>query len=340
MTTYKLYKLQFTAPLHIGNHHSDDSYSLRTIQSDTLYAALTSCLAKTGHEIPPDGDCGFTLSSMFPYYQASADCAPVYFLPMPLQGRLPELKDEELSKAKTVKRLQWVDSTLYNDILSGEDLFDAAHATLDHIQGTYLTHTTLPTNAEGTRDFVHSEVIQRVVLNSRTGEEDAVPYYVDRITFADKSGLYFLALGDTDMLDRALNILAVEGIGTDRNLGFGFFQFTTDSLTLQEPTDATHCMALSMLIPENFQQLQQLLLSDRVAYDFARRGGWITTQPYSTLRKNAIYAFMPGSVFCKVADANCLGKIVDLKPNIGDLTPDHPIWRNGKSIMLPIKLKA
>ncbi len=339
MATYKIYKLRFTAPLHIGNHHADNSSSLRTMQSDALYAALTSCMAKTGNEVPADGDWGFTLSSMFPYYQEKADSQPVYFLPTPLQSRMPFLQGEEMSKAKMVKRVQWVDTALYADLLVAGDLFNAGHKVLDLIQGLYLTHTSLPTDRDGVKEFVHSEVVQRVVPEGRTGEEDALPYYVDRISFANESGLYFLSVGNTDVLDKALNLLAVEGIGTDRTVGFGYFQFTTDELTLSTPTNATHCVALSMLIPESEQQMQQLLSGDGVAYDFVRRGGWITTWPYTTLRKNAVYAFVPGSVFCKVAKDDCVGKIVDLRPDIGDLTPGHPIWRNGKSIMLPINRK-
>ena len=62
--TYKLYKLHFTSPLHIADRHEDDSNSLKTIQSDTLYAALMSCLAKTGSTIPDNGDLGFTAHAL------------------------------------------------------------------------------------------------------------------------------------------------------------------------------------------------------------------------------------------------------------------------------------
>ena len=69
MATFKIFKLHFTSPLHIADRHEDNSNSLKTIQSDTLYAALMACLAKTGTEIPDDGNLGFTVSSLFPYYQ-------------------------------------------------------------------------------------------------------------------------------------------------------------------------------------------------------------------------------------------------------------------------------
>ena len=338
MATFKIYKLHFTAPLHISDQHEDDSSSLKTIHSDTLYAALTSCLAKTGYSIPPDGDLGFTVSSLFPYYQHFPDSHPVFFLPMPLRSTQMELRD--VSKAKKVKKVQWVDSNLYGDILAGTSFLTDADQMIPYIQEVYLTKETLPVDADGSCEFMKSEISQRVTLKSRTGDEDAKPYYVDKIIFRHHAGLYFLAEGDTALLDMALRILSVEGIGTDRNVGFGFFDFSADSITLDLPQKADHQLALSLLIPSSEEDLNQLLSSDRVAYDFTRRGGWITTYPYTTLRKCAIYGFLPGSVFHKDSEQDCkpIGKIACLTPQVGEMTPDHSIWRCGKSIMLPIKL--
>lgn len=337
--TFKIFKLHFTSPLHIADRHEDNSNSLKTIQSDTLYAALMACLAKTGTEIPDDGNLGFTVSSLFPYYQREREGKAVYFLPMPMQTHLPELTD--VSKAKKVKKVQWVDAELYAKVLCGESLFDGTDEYYPHIQESYLTRIVLPEDVEGSKEFVKSEVSQRVTLQSRTGEEDAKPYYVDKIIFRYESGFYFLAEGDTAILEKGLSILAVEGIGTDRNVGFGFFDYSADSLSLDLPEDANHQVALSLLIPESKEQLTELMASDEVAYDFIRRGGWITTYPYTTLRKNAIYGFLPGSVFSLKKGQSCapIGKTVDLNPPMGELTPNHPIWRCGRSVMLPIKLK-
>ena len=338
MATFKIYKLFFTAPLHIGDHHEDGSSSLRTIQSDTLYAALTSCLAKTGNAIPKDGDLGFTVSSLFPYYQQSSDSRPIYFLPMPFRSRQPELQD--VSKAKKLKKVQWVDCALYSNILNGVFSLADADKIIPYIQGSYLTMDLLPLDEDGSCEFVNSELSQRVTLKSRIGQEDAKPYYVDKIVFRHHAGLFFFAEGDTTLLDKALHILSMEGIGTDRNIGFGFFEFSTDSLSLDLPQETEYQMALSLMIPENEEQLKQLMASDSVAYDFIRRGGWITTYPFTTIRKCAIYGFLPGSVFKKETGQECkpIGRIVNLAPEVGELSPDHPIWRNGKSIMLPIKL--
>lgn len=337
---FNIYKLHFTAPLHISDQREDASISQKTIHSDTLHAALISCLAKVGKPIPDDGDLGCVISDLFPYYQQKKGDDPSYFLPMPLQSSLPQLADP--ADAKKVKRVQWVDARLYGKLLQGEKFFSGKREDLDLIQASYLTNTILPKDAKGSNDFVRSEVMQRVKIEDRTGKIPALPYYVDRISFKDYSGLYFLASGDTTLLEEALRILEMEGIGTDRYVGYGFFKSEKDKndLVIDVSDDAHYQVALSMFIPESEEQLHGALGDDKVAYDFTRRGGWITTSPYNTLRKNAVYAFLPGSVFRRTTDKNYLGRIANLKPEgeIGGQIVYHPIWRNGKSIMLPIRL--
>lgn len=335
MATFNIYKLHFTSPLHISDRRDDYGKSLRTIQSDTMYAALTDVLAKTGHAVENDGDLGFTISSLFPYYQESEKTEPVYFLPMPIQTRMPELK--EVAMAKTVKKVQWVDSALYSKVLQGISLFEESEEYVKKIQSSYLTERELPASIDGSKDFINSEVLQRVKKEDRTGQEDALPYYIDRITFRDLSGLFFMVDGDTALLDEALKVLALEGIGTDRNVGFGAFEYQKDEINIEIPSKADYQVSLSLFIPETPEQLKMLLASDKVAYDFERRGGWITNTTY---RKDAIYGFLPRSVFCNTG-INIIGKIANLQPKDENGKPmtSHPIWRNGKSIMLPMILK-
>ena len=337
---FKIYRLHFTAPLHISDSRDDASISQKIIHSDTIHAALISCLGKVGKPIPEDGDLGSTISDLFPYYQQTRDSKPIYFLPMPLQSTLPQLADP--ADAKKVKRVQWVDACLYGRLLQGNNFFNGKSEELNFIQASYLTEQELPTDASGSKEFVKSEVMQRVSIKDRTGNDPAMPYYVDHITFKDHSGLYFLAYGDTSLLDEALQILEMEGIGTDRYVGYGFFEtIKGDEMLIETPEDANYMVSLSMFIPESEQQLNELLDNEKVAYDFVRRGGWITTYPYSTLRKNAIYAFLPGSVFSHTLNNYVIGRIADLKPDgeIGGQAISHPIWRNGKAIMLPIRIK-
>ena len=142
MATFNIYKLHFTAPLHISDQHEDLGNSQKIIHSDTLYAALMACLAKMGGSLPDDGDLGFTVSSLFPYFQKDENTNPVYFLPIPMLAKQADLADP--SMAKKVKKVQWIDSNLYSSVLSGTLLFDVTGKYFSHIQECYLTTSELP----------------------------------------------------------------------------------------------------------------------------------------------------------------------------------------------------
>jgi len=332
---FTIYKLHFTEPLHINYMRGDTSISQRTIQSDTLYAALISSLAKIGEmKATADGDLGCTISSLFPYCQELEEDEATFFLPMPYQARLPKLKDASL--AKKVKKVQWVDHTLYGRILGekhGEHIFDNDS---DYIKNIWKSFLIAP-KEKPFNDFFTSSVTVRTSIPDRTGNSHSMPFYVDRVFFKGHSGLYFLVDGKTDLIEKGLDVLKDEGVGTDRNVGYGAFEYEKDSIDIDCPTFGTtpFYLSLSVLIPENEKQLTSLLDSENVAYELVRRGGWITTYPYTTLRKNAIYAFLPGSVFSNKEknDQKTIGRIVDLTP---DMEINHKIWRSGRSIVLPI----
>jgi CRISPR type III-A-associated RAMP protein Csm4 len=326
----KVYKLHFTTPLHIGNERADYGVSLKTYQSDAMYAALISCLAKIGEDIPDNGDLGFVISSLFPFYQKDSDAKAVYFFPKLLHQQLPKLND--VSKAKDIKKVSWLETSFFEKIINGYNLFENEDD-IKNIDGIFLTSEKIES------DFISSQVMQRVTV-SRDFSEDAKPFYMDRIHFKDKSGLFFIVNGDTNLLDAALNILQHEGIGTDRNVGNGYFEVKTDVIELDLP-NSDMVTNLSMFCPESEMQLSKMLNHDKVAYDFTKRGGWITTNPYNTYRKKTIQMFTPASVFNfkdEMSKPAILGKIVDLNPNLSFEKIDHSIWRTGRSIFIPIKL--
>lgn len=315
----------------MGDARDDYSVSLKTIASDTMYAALTSCLAKLGKEIPESGDLGCTISCLFPFYQKEKGTDAVLFFPKPLKQTLPALND--LTKAKSVKKVLWLDKTYFEKVISGEQLF-VNDCDVDNVKGDFLTSASM-----FDEKFISSQVFPRVTV-SRDGSEDAKPFYMDRIFFKDYSGLYFMVEGDTSKIEPALNLLQTEGIGTDRNIGNGYFEYEDESLELELPDNANYSLILSSYIPESKEQLTELLDGDNIAYDFARRGGWITTPPHNTIRKNVIYAFTSASVFAKqISDVYTMGEIINLKPQLG-FEPEvkHPIWRCGKALFIPIKI--
>lgn len=329
---FKTYKLHFTSPLHLGDARDDYSVSLQTIASDTMYAALISCLAKLGEKIPDNGDLECTISSLFPFYQKNSESNAVYFFPKPLKQTLPT-SEAAIKERKKVKKVAWLDAKYFSKALRGEQLFD--EQTIQNLNnGVYLTDETID------KDFITSQVSPRVTV-SRDGQEDAKPFYMDRIMFKDYSGLYFVVDGDTTLLDKAIALLQSEGIGTDRNVGNGYFEYETNEVEITMPEESDCSIILSSYIPESQEQLSEMLGSEKIAYDFQRRGGWITTPPHNTLRKKYVYAFTAGSVFASkcngIEQKGLVG--VDLNPTINwDQKVEHPIWRCGRAIFLPIKL--
>lgn len=352
MTTFTTYRLHFTSPVHFGDNREDYGISLRYIHSDTFHAALTACLAKTGTEIPSNGDLGFCCSSLFPFYQQDMHDAPVYFFPKPLGMQQPVLKD--LSKAKKVKKVQWIDTSYLNRILWGEPLIQDDQD-IQNIQSGFLSQRTLSVDESGKQNknsqvgnsvqedsfFMQAQISPRVKV-SRSGEKDATPFYMERLSFKGTSGLFLLAKGDTRLLEQGLAILSQEGIGTDRNVGNGYFEYEKGTMEIDIPKTGSHTLCLSTFIPESQEQLKEMLSGKNIAYDFARRGGWITDADHIGLRKNFIHVFLPGSVFkSATTQGDILGKIVDLRPDLSSIKHvpiPHPIWRNGRALFLPINL--
>lgn len=332
---FNIIKLHFNSPLHISDNRDDYGISLTTIHSDTLYAAITSCLAKLEVPIPENGDLGCTISSMFPFYQESQDSEAVYFFPRPLKMQLPA-NSFALENAKKIKKVQWIDKHYFQKVINGDYSFFENENIIENITNKYLSINNIDCN------FISSYVAPRVSVSRSF--EDAKPFYMDRVCFKGYSGLYCIVEGDTTLLEKGLKLLELEGIGTDRNVGNGFFTYSKEKIKIDIPNDFNKAISLSVYIPNDKVELKNLVEGDNIAYDFTRRGGWITDTPYNSLRKNAIYAFLPGSVFSINSNSDMVkGRIVNLQPmiennyftdkNIDKL--QHPIWRCGKSIFIP-----
>lgn len=332
---YKIYKLRFTSPLHIGDERSDYDNSLTTIHSDTLYAALTACIAKVGgSHIAEKGDLGFSVSSLFPYYQRKEKSTPIYFLPKSKRVELPN--ENQLTIAKKIKKVQWLGLSYFQKQIDGISLFKGVN--LNHVRGGYLCEQEIP------QDFMYSEVQTRVAV-PRYGvdghKDDAEPFYMERIRFSDHSGMFFLAAGDTTHLENALNVLQYEGIGTDRTVGNGYFAWEKgkkEDLKIRF-SSSSKMMSLSMFCPKP-SEVPNLLKGNDTSYDFKRRGGWVTSAGHNTIRKNTVYMFTEGSVFNaqkSIEGIETYGEIHDLKPGILKSKVPHPMWRSGKAIFIPVK---
>jgi CRISPR-associated protein Csm4 len=87
--------------------------------------------------------------------------------------------------------------------------------------------------------------------------------------------------------------------------------------------------------PSNLKQL----ITEEASYEIQERGGWITSSESGRqLRRKMVRMFAEGSVF----SGKPKGKLVNVTPKEfitrnGQYIP-HPIYRNGISLSLPIKV--
>jgi CRISPR-associated protein Csm4 len=357
-------KFRFTTPLHIGTVRADYDKSEKMIHSDTLYSAIIWAWNVLGMEaeIPKlVEDEGFTISSLFPYYQGEKnEKKPIYFFPKPTGT----LITDKYKYHKKVKSIRYLDKAAFIESLKGKEfLFDTTiNEKKGEVKSILTAETTtvgnfklqngILTNEDlGEETFMESKVYPRVYV-PRYGEvdnngevKDTEIYYIERLFFKEQSGLYCLAQFDNEVIKQkviaALRFLADEGLGTDKHVGNGLFELECEDFTDFDDLkiESNHAVSLSLFCPENKEQLEGML-GEQSAFDTMKRGGWITEEGYLTYRKKSVYMFTEGSIF--KTDDKPKGKTVDLKPENEYLPPEkpvtHPIYRVGRSLFLPIKL--
>lgn len=326
------YKFHFLGPIHISDARSDYGRSEKAIHSDTLYAALLAVQGMLTDKVEPDLGC--TISSLFPYSSDNSGNT-VFFFPKPLI-QLQSLLKEDYEDIKKLKRVEWLGKKYFEEILGGKLTSNISPKT---VQGGYLC------NEKIEQDFIHSQVVPRVAVPRSGIENDGETniFYIERTYFEEGSGLYFLADGDTELLDKLLSVLQYEGIGTDRNVGFGHFSFEKiEEFQLHIPEQSDYRVALSLFNSDDKELIQKYTSGKKAAWEIVRRGGWMTSQGNQGIRKKSVYMFSEGSIFSQPTKGLARdGKVdIDLKPDKADgfVNPKHSVWRNGRALFLPIKI--
>lgn len=336
MAILTAFKLKFQSPIHIGTARADYDTSETIQHSDTLYAALTSACFSLGMDdkkakeiLNAAGDLkGITLSSLFPFYYSKNGTE--FFFPIPLGSVEPA----EIDFHKELKKAKFVDLFYFKKIQREGKVEIPKSA----INGQFISK-----DMDFDESFMTKQVFPRakVPRSGKTG--DTKIYYIERTFFRSGSGLFCLAFLEDklayDRLKALFNYLGDEGIGTDRNVGHGFFDVEEENeIHWQELLDinASYSTNLSLFLPENPDQLSWFLDSES-KYKILKRGGWITTSPYLTYRKNSIHMFQEGGIFKH--SLSIAGKTEDLKPtSVPGWDNNKSIYRSGKSLFVPINL--
>jgi len=175
----------------------------------------------------------------------------------------------------------------------------------------------LPEDGEKVLDFLKKYDVPKVALDRATSNSNV--YYLSLVRFKENSGLYFLVRGKYRQIKVALRYLEDEGIGGKRTWGLGKFKFEEDELNLRVTGD--EYLTLSLTHP--FRRDSILYWKPVI------RSGWID----SYLRKPKIAMASEGSVFSTEDPGNLieLGEYTSMRP-------DHEVYVNGKSFLIPVKV--
>lgn len=296
-----VYKLTFKSALHVDSRGTGEPEIVEEfIRSDTLSAAL--CMAwQTLH-----ADCGddffanppFQVSSAFPYIH---QC---FLLPAP-QWRF--WKDGAGSQEKSQKRVQWIDSSILHQIISGQP---PEWQTVKLLQGGVIAVGRASERVEEQWDGLIPWLVserQRVAVDRLGIQQEGGLFFFGLQCFSPGCGLYFLAeVGPENQarFEAALALLGDTGIGADRNAGLGHFQFSRSHDFPWEHLRAPQAkgwLLLSLCNPGPGDDLDRLLATS--AYGLTTRSGWISG---TTVGKPPVKAFVEGSYF----SARPAGRIV------------------------------
>ncbi len=300
---YKIYKLEFTAPVHFGGGALDAS--ALNFCADTLFSALYIEALKLGmadelyNAVKAEK---LLFSDAFPYMQVQ------YFLPKPMLYIEPKEQGSSKQK-KQYKKLKYIPAEKLADYLAGK-----------------LEPETCSLHGLGQ---AYSQVMAAV-----RREDDTLPYRVGNYLFNDGCGLYIIAaLEDADtqyMFEDLLDSLSYTGIGGKRGSGKGRFIFRNGTaaepvLRLLAKTSGRH-MLLASALPQE-AELEHAL--EGASYLLQKRSGFVYSQTYADeqMKKRDLYTMQAGSCFA----TRFHGDIYDVSEGGA-----HAVYRYAKGLFMGV----
>ena len=323
---YCLFKLSFSAPLHIGDSSSARSLETQTLSlcADTVFSAICSTAPECAEDFARKANAGeLLLSDTFPYN------GDVLYIPKPYitssDAAAEQQQNEENSsvKKKKMKKLKYIPVSMLSVFfgsVEGKNDFD-------------------PSKIDN--NFGNENITTRAAVR---GKEETLPYSVASFSFKLGCGLYFIVgykeKDDADKLEKILNALGLGGIGGKVSSGYG--KFSVDEkieLTNKENQTAdAGCLAkmlsvndgksilLTAALPRNDDELESAL--EGASYNLIRRGGFVFSDKMKKLvKKDTQFFFAAGSVF----ENRFIGAVYNVLEN-----SEHPVYRYSKPIFLGV----
>jgi CRISPR type III-A-associated RAMP protein Csm4 len=321
--------LKFQAPIHLSRDSRQAEQTRDFISADTLFSALFSSGIYLG--MSPDElmqlfqQCRF--SSAYPFHKSS------FYFPRPF-CKLPPIQgmENDPKAGKKVKKIQYLDQQNFEKLLAGK---------LDFISRDHLSASGKFISSTGEIPSIKKALHDRVHLDIENNE--STPFSLENLYLHPESGLFFLVqtqeLEFPSQIRSCLNLLADQGIGSDRNVGYG--KFTVDSIekiVFKDSIKSDYYLSLAPVFPSAsmIPEMDNPHLGS--SWKFKMSEGYISSpeneNAYGLKRKKSLM-ITEGAVLYSSGQIP-VGEIRDVRPE-GN-TIKHPIWREGRGFWLPIEI--
>lgn len=316
-------------PIHLSDGRGRYYYSEDILHSDTLKNAIFISAGRLfgSDALKEDFYDSFIISSALPWMDDEY-FFPCPLLTLPLRGL--SLKDQ--------KKIRFVGKSIFEQFLTGAPDFKNHENWMKLEKGAFVSMT-----LSREKKVFNTQAQDRVSLQKETPQ----PYYMDQLRLQEGAGLFFMVTWDKKakeehklMFKQCLEWLADEGIGSDKTYGFGRFELirsgennSIHQMDLTTPGNAEFQISIGLYRPSYDDQMtlgEDLPMS---GFLLLTRGGYLAdaaNPAQKNWRKHSARFFDIGSVF--PYRETRAGEKIDLRPK----GVNHPVWREGKTIFLPV----
>jgi CRISPR-associated protein Csm4 len=366
MTELTAYRLKFHSGLHVGDRGMTLEESSVVVSSGTLFSALVAVARRMGQD-PADivapflaGEPPFLLTSAFPI----AGEVRFFPLPIPLAHWFPP--EVLRARRKGLKRIRFISEGILRLLLDNTPMASwlfPKDATAPPEKGValhkgsfWLTQeevSKLPPSLQVRRDSLHAlwwhkvyaqDQVPRVTIDRIASTSNI--FHAGRVRFNETCGLWFgiawrtpqQTVGDqsltfAELFRRALTLLGEDGLGGERSVGYGAFDWEEDGeIDLPAGQPDTPLLLLSRYHPRE-AELPATLMGKHAAYSLIPKGGWVQTWDDKAQRRRRLWLLTEGSVI-QPSTAGPWGDLTDVRPNTGF---PHPVWRYGLALGAALK---
>lgn len=270
------------------------------------------------------------LSSTFPYYKEFNQKEKLFFprpsLPLKsfesIQSQNQKLnkleKIQQLATRKEQKNIEFVEYDFFQNLILGkENTENLPKSLVPILKPSSLTRNTINRIQGGTLEI------------KETGQLFTQEFYYLQLNKENISeiGLFFVCKDNTEgKLEACLRLLSHWGIGGNRTIGKGYFEFRIENFEIQEPQNPNALLNLSLYHPNHEEITYYKTQPELFVYQLVMRKGYFGEKIGNKYEKLPLFFFKEGSLF-PLLEKEFYGK------NVQELGKVH---RYGMPLMLKI----